>query len=924
MTGIVGREAELALVDRLLAEESTGLRSLLIEGEAGIGKTTLWNEAMRRAAEKHLVLTCRPSENETSMPYVALTDLLSPLEDDSFQSLPPPQRRALAVALVREDPGDDPLESRVVAAGVTTLLARLSRQEALVLGIDDVQWLDRSTEAVLTFAMRRLGGRPITLVVSRRLGERAEHPPLGLDAAGAVTETILSPLDLGGLFHLIRRHLDRVFPRPTLLRIWEASGGVPLFALEMARIVAESGIRPRPGEPLPVPSRRADVISQRLGVLSDSSRQALVAVALLSSPTLDQITAAIGDGALEALQAAERAGIVDLTEGTVRLGHQLYASVLLGETTEPTRREMHRRLAEVVATNDARVHHLALGAEGPDGALAANLEKTAGRAERRGAPEVAAELYELACDLSPPADIDGVAARRIKLAELASRAGDTDRAMREVELVLGTEASSTRRAEALDLKARLLYVAGTAAEANRVCDEALGQPNLPRELTARLLALRAIVRYDDREGAEADASAALTLLDQIDDPAPALYSMVVLAYAECEWARGRALPMELIEQGLEMEAKAPTPTVSDRLSAALGAWLKYRGDFSGARRWLEHTHRAARDEGDEGSLPYAVSHLPQLELWSGDWAAAERWAVEHVEMAERTGQASQRIDGLFNLALVKAHRGQVAEASEIARQALLDAGQDDWSVMVFEAVLGFIDLSLRQHSSALEHLAAAVKAQERIGLVAPTGRTGDHAEALIAGGDLEAARPLVELIESRAREANSPVHIANALRCRALLESADQQLEAASRTVEEALANHDRVTVPFDQARTLLVEGMVLRRRGERRAAADSIEEARRTFRKLGAPLWERHADAELARIPIKRNPDRHGLTEGEMRVAALVAEGLSNKAIASELFISPKTVEANLSRVYSKLGIRSRAALASWMTAATEEPAET
>ncbi len=919
MSVVIGRDPELAQADQVL-QRREGLHSLLIRGDAGIGKTTLWMEVMARAeASGNLTLQCRAAEAESPMPYVALGDLIAPIDTRHRQHLPGPQRRALEVALLETEAEDYPFHSRAVGAGLVTLLRELTAEGPVTIGIDDVQWIDKSSEAVLSFALRRLTDCPISLVISCRSGV----PPLLEDLEEATTVVDLEPLDMAGTFHLLRNRLGRAYGRPTLVRIWETSAGNPLYALEAARAFEEIGVRPGPDEPLPLPAHRTEFISRRLAALSATAKEVLLAIALLPSPNTEQLATAMGDAARSGLEEAAALGIVSIHDGAIQFGHQLYASVLLGEAGAQARKGMHRKLAAASTDLDSKVRHLALGAEEVNDDLASQLEQAAERAERRGAPEVAAELYELACRMTPPERRASEAARRLKLGELALRSGDAERAFREVDVVLAGPLSGEWRARALDLKARLSYVAATSAEAVRACDEALMTDGLPLELRARLLAVRSMVAYDDMGRAEQDARAALDLISRLPDPDPIDHSLALIAMVGCEYNSGRSPSDEMVKKALELEKIAPNPTVSDRFSAALGAWLKYAGDLEGARHWLEHTYRSALEEGDEGSLPYAVSHLPQLELWSGNWAAAEQWALEHLELADRTGQRGQKLDALYNLAQVYAHRGQVEEANRTAREGLAEAGHDAYSEMTFGGVLGFVALSLQNHAEALTHLAAAAEAQERVGITTARGRSADYAEALIASGDLETARTVVETFEARAREAHAAAYIAVALRCKALLQASHQDLDEAASTIDEALAHHGEVMFPFDHARSLLVKGMILRRRGERRAARSVIDDSIAAFRALGARLWEDQAVAELARIPIRKKGTGRGLTEGEMRVARLVAEGLSNKEIAGELFISPKTVEANLSRIYTKLNLRSRAALATWMTASTAETLE-
>jgi DNA-binding CsgD family transcriptional regulator len=370
-----------------------------------------------------------------------------------------------------------------------------------------------------------------------------------------------------------------------------------------------------------------------------------------------------------------------------------------------------------------------------------------------------------------------------------------------------------------------------------------------------------------------------------------------------------------VQRGLELERLAPAPSVADRLSAALGAWLKYQGDYDGARYWLEATRAAAEAEGDESSLPYALSHLPQLELWAGNWERARALAHEHLDLATQIAQPSQRRQALYNLSLVQAHMGLTDEARAMAQELLRDgeAEGDDWDVSNALAVLGFVDLSLGQAAPAAAQLWRSIELRESLGTVEPLRSQADCVEALLQLGQLERAAEVDARLGEQALITKREPLLAVAARSRALLAAARGDLDRAGKALDEAQAHHDRVTVRFDLARTLLVAGQLSRRRGERKVARETLERAGAMFGDLGAPVWEARALAELRRIPVRRGAPTE-LTATEQRVAELAASGRTNREVAKELFISPKTVEVNLARAYRKLGVTSRAQLGAVM----------
>jgi ATP/maltotriose-dependent transcriptional regulator MalT len=881
---MVGRDQEVAAVRRLLG--GRGLRAVVIEGEPGIGKTTVWQELLEPGA-----LVARAVEAETQLGYAALADLLAPVVDEHLDALPEPQRVAIEVALLRRT-ATGRVDRRAVATGVHSLLRRCA---PVLLAIDDVQWLDRSSAAVLSFALRRLADQDVRVLLTKRAGV---DDPIELDAQ----RMTLGPLTLSGIHHVIRQEIGHVFPRPTLQRVVQASGGNPLFAVELARALAETGARPGPGEPLPVPDTLTALMQTRIARLSDGARDALLVCASLSSPTTEVV---------DDVSEAERAGFVTVDGTRIRFTHPLLASTVYASASATERRAVHARLAEVVTDSEEQVRHLALAVQGEDEAVAAALEIAAHNANARAAPQVAAELAALACRATP--STDARRPRTLALCEYLFRSGDTEEAARRANELLQELPPGATRARTHELLARIGHVATSAAGPAEHCAQALADAGDDVQLRALIHATGARVGYDDFTVAREHAEAVHALLDQIDDPM--LESQALCAYIGCVFSMGEPLPKDLVDRALALEEHAAVPDVADRVSAAVGVWLKLDGDFDGARRWLEKTYRDAVDEGDDASLPYALSHLPQLDLWMGRWDDSERHALEHLELAEEMAQPAQRRQALFNLANVHAHQGRVDDTRRELDELLADAERvgEEWSVCNALAILGFLELSLGNDTAAADALARNLSIRAAIAAGDPVRAEADYVHALIELGRLDDAEPVLTGLEERAAHVDrSPIRALAAAQ-RARLEAARGDLDAAVAALEEAFGQHARSSVPFDLARTLVTEGQIRRRRGERRAAREALERAVASFDELGAPLWSERAAAELRRIPIRRGAGDE-LTPTEEQVAELAAAGRTNREMAQALFMSPKTVEANLTRIYRKLGISSRAELGATM----------
>jgi DNA-binding CsgD family transcriptional regulator len=907
--GLLGREAELTAIDAFLERAAAGSAALVIEGEPGIGKTTLWREAIARAESHELrVLSCRAVEAEAKLSFSALSDLLEPVPDEAFDVLPDPQRRALEVALLRADPRGVRPDPRAVATAFRSVLNWLAVTSPTLVAIDDAHWLDRSSARAVDFALRRVGDAPVALLASRRPEAPRARPALA-NVLADEERIELGPLSLGAVHELLKRRLSRSLPRPLLVRVHEAAQGNPFYALEIGHEALHSGMQP--GDPLPVPKDLSQLVRRRVARLSGTTREALLVAAAVAQPRNVLISAVLESDAGAALEQAEAAGIVDTHEGAVRFSHPLFAAAVLASATPQRKRQLHRRLAEVIDEPEERARHLALATDRPDATVASAIDEASRAARARGASDAAAELAELAVSLTPARDAT-LGRRRVELADCLFHAGETERAQAILEELRTQLPPSPLRARALVLLASILHETGSPTLAVDLCEQALGEAGRDTELAARIHATWALVD-DDAERSNHEARAALELIADLEGVDSQLEGLALLALVESEFYLGRGIPEAAAARALELERQAPAARVADRFGPALGAYLKYSDQFDDARALLLDARRAAEEERDESSLPYVLSHLPQLELWAGNWSLAERYAREHLALSEQLGQTNQHEQALFNVGLVEAHCGRVESARSAVAEALEQATalKSSWLEAIAYEAQGFLEWSLGNPRATVDALERVGELRGGIKLADPGyGRfQADLAEALVALGELDRARAIVEDRAARAQALDRPAALAVVARCRAVIAAAEGNVEAALRDLEEALAQHARVTLPFDLARTLLTKGQVERRAKRKAAARASLEQALAIFQQLGAPLWAEKARAELARVGLRRAASGE-LTETERRVAELAASGLTNREVAAQLFMSPKTVEANLARAYRKLGIHSRAEL--------------
>jgi DNA-binding CsgD family transcriptional regulator len=887
---------ELSGVDAMLDRLDAGTTGLVLTGDAGIGKSTVWAEGLARACERGLrVLVTRAAEAEAPLSYAGLSDLIATVPADARSRLPEPQRRALAAALLEEPPPERGIDERAVGAAMLGLVRTLADERPLVLAVDDAQWLDSPTLRSLTFAGRRLDGERVGFLLAERTDSGRRGSFEGVLARERMRTIELAGLSVAGLHSLFTLHLGHSFPRPHLVRIGQASDGNPFYALELARTLA--GRRLEPGR-LPVAATLGTLVEDRLGRLPPETREVLLVAAALAKPDVELIDA-------EALAPAEAAGIAVVERGRVRFVHPIYASAVYWGASEPTRRTLHRRLAGLVSDAEQRARHLALGCMGPDETVAEALDRAVSAAAARGAPSSAAELAALSVELTPDG-AEELSRRRLTLARHLFETGAT----REASAAFGAAAHDAPpgmlRAEATFRLGWLELLEGNRANGTRLMEAALEWASEPA-LAGRIHAVLADPRRTDLTSAIEHGERALALLDPGEDPGP--YASTLQLVAEANVLAGNGADLELVERSLRL-----LPETSPwELNHVAGAWAAGLDDFATARgryRQLYDVYQAGG--GPDGWLPSGLARMATLEVWTGHWPEAERRAREALELAEETEQPVSACLARYPLGLVFAHRGAVEETRAAAEASLAFLGDRPEPILRVQvaAVIGFLELSLGNHAAAAAVLEHADAQLEMLGWREPfTFRhSGDRVEALVALGRLDEAGRLVERLDERAAAVPRPWVTGVAARGRALTLAAAGDLDGSLASVTAAAAAHEELDMPFERARTLLVLGAVRRRRKERRLARESLERARALFAELGAPLWLARAEAELGRAAARKASG--GLTPTEERVARLAASGLTNRAIAEQAFVSVKTVEANLARVYRKLAIGSRAQL--------------
>ena len=912
---VIGRDQEIGSIEAFVEGLVDGPAALVICGEPGIGKTVLWRAgvdgARRRLAH---VLVCRGDEAETGLSFAGLSDLLGDVLEEALGWLGKPRRRALEVALLLDEPDAEPPDPRAAALAFLDIVRALARSGPVLIAVDDLQWLDPASARVLQFALRRLSTEPVGLLGTLR-GASGGATRLDLERALAERSTVWlapGPLTLGALYRLLNERLGLELARPELVRLSDVTAGNPFFALELGRELMHAGQRLAAGAPLPVPGTLKTLVGARLARLPAPTRDVLLAAAALSRPTVKALGAAVGgrDRVEPALERAAGAGVVAVDGERVRFAHPLIGSVCYEDAPPWRRRAVHRSLAAAVVDVEERARHLALGSEGSDAAVASELDEAATTAALRGAPAAAAELSELAARLTPEEGRER-RRRRLRAAELHRLAGDRERAGAMLEALLREVPPGTERADVLFALARgrRADLPGIAA----FCAQALEAVVDDDARCAEILAFRSWVQLLEGHprDALADARAALARAERVGDRVLLARAIARVAMAET-WTldvtpglleRGVA-----IEEGLERSLEFhESPAVT------LGRRLMCTSDFDAAVPHLERAKRRAEADGDEGTRGHVLFHLFQVEWFTGRWDRAREYAAVIAELAEQLGDQQYRGISLYAQSLLDAHLGRVDEARAAAEEAVAisKAVSDELFGVQSRTVLGFLELSLGDLRAAVSHLRPLPAWLVARGWNEPTDFAWANAiEALAGVGELEQAGVYLEQYEARAARADSAWALATAARCRGLLCAGQGELPRAFAAFDDALEQHARMRAPFERARTLLALGSVMRRARQKRATRETLREALAIFEELGARLWADGARDELARISGRRSA-AGTLTEAEERVARLASEGQSNKEIAAALYVSVHTVEAHLSRVYRKMGVRSRAELA-------------
>jgi DNA-binding CsgD family transcriptional regulator len=880
----------------------------VIEGEAGIGKTTLWQTAVDSAAERgYRVLVSRPAEPETGLAYSGLADLLADVDAVCLDALPDPQRHALEVALLRSEPTGRSPAPRAVFTALGAVLRALSRDSPVLIAVDDLQWLDMSSQRALEFASRRFANEALGILATVRLDSRAS----GAELADAVLLR-LGALSAAALHLLIKAQTGVSLPRPTVLRVHRMTGGNPFFALQLARILVDADL-PGARDPWPVPDDLREMVGGRVGLLPGSVRSALLVAAASARPTIFDLSSL-------ALRAAERAAIVTIGQhGRVRFAHPLYASAIYEGATPDERRRVHAILATREDGVEERARHRALASAGPDEEVAALLDEAAARARARGAPDIAAELEERSFSLTPADRPEQAWQRLFAAAEHHFHAGDLERARHLLLELVDAAKPGASRSRTLRLLGETCYYLGSLDDSLRYLSDAIDAADgdlasiAAAEVEVGFFLFRSFGSFEE---AAAAGGRALAAAEELGDDR--LLSFALAASAACDFfILGCPLDEEKLARALALEDTDWPSPIERRPSFVVGYTLLFSEQLDRARGLFEALRTRLVERGEECDLPELLAVMAHLECLAGNLDEASEIADRGYDLARQAGSDSLAAVTRCVQAIVDAHAGRIEETRAVAAEAIMLARRSGVQVAAFWAstALALLELSLGHDEAVVATLERSLQIVETRGLVEPSRQPflPDAIEALVRLGELERAEGLTERLEERGRALlDRPLLVVTGARCRALLLAARGDVANALAVLDRALAEQPELPMRLENARTLIVKGQLERRLKQKRAAGESLRRALELCEEIGATLWAERARAELARLGSVADAD--DLTATEERVARLAASGLSNREVAASAFLSQKTVEANVARIYRKLGIHSRAELGAWL----------
>ena len=908
---VIGREEMFNAARDQLAEGG----SVLLHGPAGIGKSTVLRALAAEYGETaRTVLRCSATESESHLPFLALADLLGLVLDEVSERLPVAQRTALESALTGRGESSLQRDGLALRLAVLSALRALATDGPVLVVADDLQWLDPASAELLGFAARRLGDTQVQMVFAVRT-EGQEYDRY-LSASPPDTLAFrLSPLSRAQVSALLDHRGYTGLPRSTVREIHRTSGGNPLFALELGRALAENPTPPRPGEPLPVPTSLRALVLSRLDMLPAEARRTLLVASAGARPTVALLqTAGRENAEAETAQAAELGLLATESEApAVRFAHPLISAALYAEAPAQERRAAHAALSTAASDPIERARHLALATTGTDPEVAARLAEAATLARDRGAPSVAASLGLLAARHTPGDSVPGPDERRLQASEDAITAGELDLARDIAREVLTRTSVPAERVRAWII---VIDTAGhSMADVDAVFPQALADAGDDPRLLALVryqLAWRALLVEGDFAEARAETARSAELAARAGDRRTELLALSF--QAQTETLMGHPDAPLTIKRALKEPQDPRVACHHNGAGSARFRWLVMSDQLPEARATITALLREVRRRGSVESEVHFLRGFAETELRSGHCGRALDLAREGLRLARDSG-IGQTASAMLT-ALAEASGGDVEEGLALAREAVEHAEEDGDQMYLSRALgaLGYAQLVAGDAHGTVRSLRRVRELEQALGVTDPArGRWhGDLAEALVRIGEITEAQDVIDVTRERALRLGRESVLAVLDRAEALVRAARGEHDEAVAQLTSVQDRLAKLGYGLEEARAAFALASL--RTGQ--PGPTSYDEAARLFRRCRALPWLRQVDEAAVVRPPEPAPvpppaptleGLDGLASMERQVAALVMEGATNREIAARLFISVKTVEATLTRVYRKLGIRSR-----------------
>jgi DNA-binding CsgD family transcriptional regulator/tetratricopeptide (TPR) repeat protein/energy-coupling factor transporter ATP-binding protein EcfA2 len=944
---LVGRADLLASVEVQLAAGG----SVVLTGSSGIGKTAIV-DALGAAAtlRGERVLRVAGAETERWISFAGLADLLSQMPEEYVTDLPEPQRAAVNSVLLRGRSAGS--GSRVRLARRLAwhgLLERCAEVSPVLILIDDAQWLDAASADVIAFAARRTAGLRIRAVVAERWPERDDetkvsepddgsdpdvagdlesghwrvllprgrsHPAASL-APPPVTEIAVPPLEPADLAELLDLY---ALPARAASKLHADSGGNPYLALALGGAFADrtSAV----WRPAPLPQRIHVLLQDRVGALPVEVRETLLVAALATRPTVELLLRAGRADADHDIRLAAAAGLLVTDGSVVRFTPPAVATVVAESATAAHRSAVHTGLSTVVTDAVERARHRALAAADPDAEVARSIVTAAENARRRGARALAAELYLLGAERTP-AELDAERLEwLVSAAELGAAASRPEIVNRAAEAVIEADSLPAHRVR---VRIALIDLSGQAlAEMDETFAAAMADADGAPELMAPLyfrLAWQAMIEGNPMRG-EAEADKAVSLAHSVGDTTTE--AMALAIKAQVSRVLGRRDYLSFLDDALAL----PQPELdgwlhlTPRYQAVRFALFDDRLDEARADlfRMLALVERG---EGEE--LVGVLRSLAEVSAQAGRCRDSLDFAGRAIRVAQEAGLSPGPV--WYTGAIAELAGGSLARASAYAERGCRASEQEQDSIHLGRNLhaLGQVMLRSGEVRIGVETLRRVRDLEAAQGIYEPTMLRwhADLASGLVAIGELDEAEETIR--SAREGIVNRTYHIgvtARLDRAEALLHAERGESEAGAALLAEAVQAFDELGQPIERGHTLLVLSQIERRRRRYAAARAAATEALAVLTRIGAKPWIEQAVRTLAwvdgtsvdapAVPKEPSGALAALTATEARIATMVREGASNREIATRMFLSVKTVEATLTRIYRKLGVRSRTQLSS------------